>query len=275
MHRARTLAVLCSLALAGALAPAASVAVTSATFTFDFTSDPGDVGDGPDFLVTGVGPIDDGLACDQVVMIMVDPTGTVTDVDGFCLDLVTGLGGSDGDYGSFGTGYVPVQGPVTYALFDLTAADIAALAAFNDTQQEFVDYVLANCTFLAEGTFPVPGLPGVTPFSFAAATGSYQCYQGKDLKSPKFAPVDALAVADEFAASTIEVKKPYQICAPAGLDGAAIPTAPHLCCYKMKGTKLPAAEDLQIEDGFGTHQVQIRVPKTLCTACTAGGIPIQ
>lgn len=38
-------------------------AVSSATFVFDFVSDPGDVADGPEFDVTGVGLVDDtGLA---------------------------------------------------------------------------------------------------------------------------------------------------------------------------------------------------------------------
>jgi hypothetical protein len=275
MTRAHRLAILGSLVLASALAPAAGSTVTSATFTFDFITDPGDLADGSDFDVVGVGPIDDGSACDQVAMVMVDATGTPTDVDSFCLDLVMGQGGSDGDYGSFETGYVPVAGPVTYALFDLTAADLAALTGFGDSQQEFFDYVVANCTLLGEATVPVQGLASTTPFAFAAATGAHQCYQTRDLKSPKFAAVDDLAVADEFATGAVDVKKPYRVCAPAGVDGAAIaPSAAHLCCYKIKGAKLPAAEDLQIEDGFGTHQVEIRVPKEICTACTTTGLPL-
>lgn len=272
MTRAHRLAILGSLVLASALAPAAGSAVTSATFSFDFVTDPGDVADGPDFDVVGIAPIDDGSACDVVAMVMVDPTGTPTDVDVFCLDLVMGQGGSDGDYGSLASLYVPVAGPVTYALFDLTAADLTALMGISDADQAYFDYVVANCAFLAEGTVPVQGLPGVLPFSFAAATGAHQCYQTKDLKSPKFAPVDDVAVADEFATGAVDVKKPYRVCAPAGLDGAAIaPGAPHLCCYKIKGAKLPAAEELDIEDGFGAHRVEIRVPKEICTACTAVG----
>jgi hypothetical protein len=141
-----------------------ALAVDSATFVFDSTTDPGDVADGPDYNVTGVAPIDDGSGCDAVVMVMVDPTGTPTDVDSFCLALATGLGGSDGDYGSFETSYVPVSSPITYALFDLTAADLAALSGFGDSDQEYFDYVVANATclteqFLDETDLAIPAAP--------------------------------------------------------------------------------------------------------------------
>ena len=167
------LLVLMSLFTSGAI-----FAVTSATFTFDFLTDPGDAADGPDFDVVGVGPIDDGSGCDAVTMIMVDPTGSVTDIDSFCLSLISGMGGSDGDYGSWGTGYLPVSSPITYALFDLTAADLAALTGYGDNDQEFYDYVVANAMLLAEQFLDETdrGIPAATPFSFAggavAGTGN-------------------------------------------------------------------------------------------------------
>lgn len=142
------------------------LAVTSASFVFDFISDPGDVADGPDYDVTGIGPIDDGSGCDAVVMLMVDATGTPTDVDTFCLSLIDGTGGSDGDYGSFGTGYVPVLSPVTYTLYDINAADIAALTGFGDSDQEYFDYVAANGDCLDEDTVDETdlGIPAGEPF---------------------------------------------------------------------------------------------------------------
>jgi hypothetical protein len=164
--RSRACVLWCTLvALVLGVAPAA-LAVRSATFVFDTVSDPGDLADGPDFDVTGQGVINDGSGCDAVTMIMVDATGTVTDVDSFCLSLATGLGGSDGDYGSFSTGYVPTLGPVTYALYDLTAADLAALVGFGDNDPEFVAYVVANARCLVERTFPVAGVPVGAPFTF-------------------------------------------------------------------------------------------------------------
>jgi hypothetical protein len=191
-------------------------------------------------------------------------------VDSFCLSLVTGLGGSDGDYGSFGTGYVPTAGPATYAIFDLTAADIGALVGLGDSDPDYVAYILANATFLIEGYVDVVGLESGTPFSLAVSS-SYQCYQGKDLKNPKFEPVNDMPVADSFGGSSIDVKKPYLVCAPFGGVGGGAVTA--LCCYKMKGPKLFPAANVETDDGFGTLQLQLRSPKLFCTACTATPLP--
>jgi hypothetical protein len=78
-------------------------AATSASITFDFVSDPGDLADGPDYNIVGSGLVDDGGSCDVVVVVMLDATGTYTDIDTICLNLGTGAGGSDGDYGSMST----------------------------------------------------------------------------------------------------------------------------------------------------------------------------
>jgi hypothetical protein len=63
---------------------------------------------------------------------------------------------------------VPAAGPATYAVFDIDAADIAALSGLSDSDPAYGDYVLANGSFLAEGYVDVPGLPSGTPFSFLA-----------------------------------------------------------------------------------------------------------
>lgn len=144
------------------------LAATSASFVFDAISDPGDLADGPDYDVTAIGPIDDGSGCDAMVMIMVDPTGGILDIDSFCVSLITGLGGSDGDYGSF-DGTLPVAGPATYALFDINATDLAALTGFGDTDQEYYDYVVANGVLMDEDYYDIPGFVSGTPFSFMAA----------------------------------------------------------------------------------------------------------
>lgn len=169
--RQTAVAVIILLVLLSMIAVGAVLAATSATITFDFVSDPGDLADGPDFEVTGTGLIDDGSGCggDTVVVVMVDATGTPTDVDSFCLNLVTGTGGSDGDYGSFVTGYLPTAGPVTYAVFDIDAADLAALSGQGENSQAYFDYVVANGTFLTEGYVDVTGLTSGTPYSFMAA----------------------------------------------------------------------------------------------------------
>ena len=145
----------------------AALAVTSATFTFDAVSDPGDLADGPDYDIVGVGPVDDGTGCDAVAMIMVDPTGRVTDMDELCLDLATGLGGSDGDYGSIDDGYMPVSSPVTYGLFEVTPAAEAAMAGMSESDR--AAYLRANARLLYQASYAVPGLPSATPYSFLAA----------------------------------------------------------------------------------------------------------
>jgi hypothetical protein len=159
-------------AVALMLCATAAFAAVSATFVFDTVSDPGDLADGPDYDITGVTLTDDtGAACDRVVMLMVDATGTPTDVDSVCLDTTTGLGGSDGDYGSFSTGYVPTVSPVTYALFDIDAGDLVALTGLSDSDQAFFDYVAAKGRCLGEQSFPVDGLQVGTPFSVCAGGG--------------------------------------------------------------------------------------------------------
>jgi hypothetical protein len=175
-HGKFTVLMLVSFVLLLAFTSGATFAASSATFTFDFVTDPGDGADGPDYNVVGTGLVDDnGLSCDVVVMVMVDPTGAGVDVDSFCLSLATGLGGSDGDYGSFGTGYLPVASPITYALYDIDAADLAALslAGLGDADQGYLDYVVANGTLLVEQFLDETdlGIPAATPFSFAAPVG--------------------------------------------------------------------------------------------------------
>ncbi len=148
-------------------------AVSSATFVFDAISDPGDLADGPDYDITGVGFVDDGSGCDVVTMIMVDATGGIVDVDTVCLSLIDGTGGSDGDYGSF-DGYVPVMSPVTYALYDLTATDLAATIGLGDNDQAYVDYIVANSACLYELFYDETDLsiPAGTPFSLCGGGSS-------------------------------------------------------------------------------------------------------
>jgi hypothetical protein len=262
-------------ALAFPLAPVAGLAVTSATIAFDFVTDPGDVADGPDYQIAGSGLVDDdGTSCDLVAAVIVDATGTPTDADSFCLSTVSGLGASDGDYGSMEGAYVPVAGPATYAVFDLTAADIAALTGLSDNQAAYVNYVLANARFLVEGYVDVQGLPSGTPFSLKRS--DFQCYQAKDLKLPKFAPMEDLAVEDGFGSSAIDVSKPFLVCRPAGVAGRAIAEpGVSLCCYKTKGAKLSPPEALQTEDAFGTLLLEAKSPKVFCTSCTAGPPPTE
>lgn len=267
----RTAASILAAALALAAAPHDARAVESADFVFDTTTDPADLADGPDFAVTGVAPIDDGSGCtgDSVVMIMVDALGTVVDVDSFCLTLGDGTGGSDGDYGSFGAGAVPAAGPVTYALFDLTAEDLAALTGFGDNDQEFVDYVFANARLLVEKPFDVPTLESGAAFSLERGM---QCYQVKDRTTPKIPASRDVAVGDPFGANTVDVQKLAYYCVPTGGNAAA---GPGICCYKSRGgAKLAPAPILETGDAFGERSIEVKAPKLVCRNCNRTAIPL-
>ncbi|MBI5960081.1 MAG: hypothetical protein HY866_15180 [Chloroflexi bacterium] len=174
---------------------------SSATIAFDFVSDPGDVGDGPDFGVVGTDPVDDGSGCDAVAVLMVDATGTLTDIDTICLSLITGIGGSDGDYGSIETGYLPTAGPATYAVFDLTAADIAALTGMSDSEVAYGAYIIANCNFLVEGYVDVVGLTSGAPYSFGASPAAGGG-GGELVPGPDMVAIPDTAVVGSFVTTT-------------------------------------------------------------------------
>ncbi|MBK7473534.1 MAG: hypothetical protein IPI73_25805, partial [Betaproteobacteria bacterium] len=114
---------------AGMLASPAQAA-TSGSFVFDFVGDVGDNADGPQYDITLVGPTDDGGGCDEYVMIMVDPTGTVVDVDPGCV-----VGTTTSDDGDYGPVFAATASPITYALFDITGADAAVLGSLSQSDR--------------------------------------------------------------------------------------------------------------------------------------------
>jgi hypothetical protein len=196
-----------ALAVALLLSGAAALwALTSATFVFDFAGDPGDNGDGPQYDVTGVGPIDDGTGCDEVVMVMVDPTGAPLDIDPFCLSLVDGTGSDDGDYGTINS---PVASPATYTLFDVDAADVAALSGISQSDPAYIDYLVANADCLTEHTLAVDGLPTDTPFQFCFAAPIVQ-------EIPTLGGVGLAALAALVAAAGLAIARRRRLGASTG-----------------------------------------------------------
>jgi len=152
---------LCASVLSVGLLASPAHAASSGTFVFDFAGDPGDNADGPQYDITLTGPTDDGAGCDEFVMIMIDPTGIVVDIDPGCI--VGTTGSDDGDHG---TVFPPAASPITYALFDLTAADAATLSGLSQSDPAYLAYVVANARLLAERTLAVDGLPTQPAFSF-------------------------------------------------------------------------------------------------------------
>jgi hypothetical protein len=60
---------------------------------------------------------------------------------------------------------VPTLGPITYALYDLTATDLAALTGLGDSDFAYAAYVVQNARCLFERTFPFATVPVGTPLS--------------------------------------------------------------------------------------------------------------
>jgi hypothetical protein len=102
----------------------------------------------------------------------------------------------------------------------------------------------------------------------------FQCWQVKDLKNPKFEKREGLLLDDQFASGTVYVKKPFLICTPADKNGEGInnPTV-HQCCYKIKGAKLDPPANVEIEDQFGTLQLEVKKAKFLCQPCSKTLLP--
>lgn len=153
---------LATVLVTGMLASPAQAA-TGGTFVFDFLGDAGDNADGPQYDITFFGWTNDGAGCDEYVMIMVDPTGTPVDIDPGCAASPTVS--DDGDYG---TVFAPVASPITYALFDLNAADAAVLAGMSQSDPAYLAYVVSHGRLLSQQTLAVAGLPTMAPFIFGS-----------------------------------------------------------------------------------------------------------
>lgn len=113
-----------------------------------------------------------------------------------------------------------------------------------------------------------------TTTTLAPVPDDYTCYKVKDLKNPRFAPQLGVSMADQFASVTTTVTKPALLCAPASVNGSAVSNpAAHLCCYKTKAPKLPAAVQAQVTDAFGSLQVQVSKSGLVCQPCAKALLP--
>jgi len=101
----------------------------------------------------------------------------------------------------------------------------------------------------------------------------FHCWKFKDLKNPPFV-AQTVQLADQFATATVEVKKPYVLCAPASKNGSPVsdPSA-HQCCYKIKGPKLTPSAHVATQDQFGSHELLVKKSALLCQSCTKTLLP--
>jgi hypothetical protein len=99
--------------------------------------------------------------------------------------------------------------------------------------------------------------------------GHFKCYKVKVLRNPRFAAQVGVTLNDQFENDVIDVLKPSQLCVPADKNGSGINDAVnHLCCYKIRGTKLEPAIGVTITDQFGSLDLEASAVKQLCQPCT-------
>ncbi len=101
----------------------------------------------------------------------------------------------------------------------------------------------------------------------AAGLDSYSCYKAKDLKDPKFEKTVIPSLIDQFGTElNAEAKKPFVICNPTKVDGAAIDNAvDHLACYKLKSAGLPAPVQVEVTNAFGTSRLELEKASLFCS----------
>jgi hypothetical protein len=97
----------------------------------------------------------------------------------------------------------------------------------------------------------------------------YKCYQGKDLKNPKFVKQIGVDTDDQLADELVDVKKLKFVCSPVDKNGEGI-NAPgaHLACYQLKAPKFAARPKVEVSTQFQTSQFEVKKGKLLCLPAT-------
>ena len=89
----------------------------------------------------------------------------------------------------------------------------------------------------------------------------FQCWKAKDQKTPQFAK-QTHTVSDAYSGGSVatDLKKPFLLCAAAAVDGVGpVDANERLSCYKVKGAKLAAGQNVVVTDQFwpvGTVQIK-------------------
>jgi hypothetical protein len=114
--------------------------------------------------------------------------------------------------------------------------------------------------------------PSETPPTPAAFTvDHFECYKvSVTSRTPKFVPVVALPIKDQFGVMTVAVKKPKFLCNPVDKNGED-PTAPthpdHLMCYQVKQVdpvKFVKRVGIFVNNPFGPETLDVKKLTELC-----------
>jgi len=102
----------------------------------------------------------------------------------------------------------------------------------------------------------------------------YKCYQGKDLKNPKFTKTTATTTDQISTGEAVELQKVKFVCTPVNKNGEGIsdPSA-HLTCYQIKANTLSPRPKLQVSTQFQSSQFQAKKGKLLCVPSSKTIIP--
>jgi hypothetical protein len=102
---------------------------------------------------------------------------------------------------------------------------------------------------------------------------NYKCYQGTDLKNPKFAKT-MVATTDQVGSGTIDVLKVKFVCTPVDMNGEAVnePSA-HLTCYLVKGEQLSPPPHMEVNTQVQLSQFELQKPKLICVPSANNLLP--
>lgn len=105
-----------------------------------------------------------------------------------------------------------------------------------------------------------------------------KCWKVRDLRNPKFVRIKdpGISLDDQFGPDPdVDVIKPFFVCNPADKGGSGInDDNVHLCCYKIKGQKVSKPRpQMEIDDQFGTLQLEAIKPQILCQPCLKTVLP--
>jgi hypothetical protein len=113
--------------------------------------------------------------------------------------------------------------------------------------------------------------PGPGPFP-TGDLDHFQCYKVKRSKgSPKFQKITGVKVDDQFETVTVDIVKPYRLCAPAnkkGEDPTAPQHIPHLLCYTTKTKTKYNGVEAFTNSQFGPDDLELIHRRELCVPST-------
>jgi hypothetical protein len=102
----------------------------------------------------------------------------------------------------------------------------------------------------------------------------YKCYQGKDLKDPKFNKITVNTSDQIILSEAVEVKKLKFVCAPVDKNGEGINDPDtHLACYQIKAPNLGAQPSVEVDSQFQTSRFRLKKGKLICLPATKTVLP--